>query len=152
MEVTKKCIGSNWTQTLWMKRSHMHWPDTLTIPKFLNNVLEMFLRDFLGSILECQNHTVILKSMIQTSHSTTSQRCFIKMTSGVCRIYFSSVIVMLKKPLWNDWSFVAWHIILQEAAIRRQVQCGMDKVSNTIQVGYSKYAVAFKKAQLGNWC
>lgn len=82
---------------LWMKRSHTHWPDTLIIPQFLNNVLEMFLRDFLGSILERQDHTVTSKSMIQISQFTKSQRCFIRTTSGVCGVCFSSVIIMLKK-------------------------------------------------------
>ena len=49
-----------------------------------------------------------------------------------------SVIVMSKKPVWDDLSFVTWHIILLEVAIWRWVHCGhkaMDMINNNTQVG-----------------
>ncbi len=48
------------------------------------------------------------------------------------------VIVMFKKPVWDDLSFVTWCIILLEVAVRRCVHCshkGKDMVSNNTQVG-----------------
>ena len=51
---------------------------------------------------------------------------------------YSELIVMFKKPVWDDLSFVTWHVILLEVAIRRWVHCGhkgMDIVSNNTQVG-----------------
>ena len=36
----------------------------------------------------------------------------------------SELIVMFKKPVWDDLSFLTWCIILLEVAIRRWVHCG----------------------------
>ncbi len=50
----------------------------------------------------------------------------------------SELIVIFKKPVWDDLSFVTWCIILLEVAFRRWVHCshkGMDMVSNNTQVG-----------------
>lgn len=51
---------------------------------------------------------------------------------------YSECIVMLKKPIWDHLSFVAWCAILLEEAIRRQVHCGlkrMNMVTKNTQVG-----------------
>ncbi len=63
-------------------------------------------------------------SMMWISRSTTSQKCSIGFRSGDGGGHLSKeLIVMFKKPVWDDLSFVTWCIILLEVAIRRWVHC-----------------------------
>ena len=45
------------------------------------------------------------------------------------------LIVMFMRPVWEDFSFVTWCIIMLEVAIRRCVHCGHEwMVSNNTQI------------------
>ncbi len=88
-------------------------------------------------------------SMMWISRSTTSQRCSIGLRSGDCGGHLSKVNSMswFTKPVWDDFSFVTWCIILLEVFIRRRVHCshkGKDMVSNNTQVGW----VVFKRCSI----
>ncbi len=94
-------------------------------------------------------------SKMWISRSTTSQRCSIGLRSCDCGGHLS--IVMFKKPVWDDLSFVTWCIILLEVAIRRWVHCshkGMDMVSNNTQVGKGAQSVPrhhYTTTSLNRW-
>ena len=46
---------------------------------------------------------------------------------------YSELIIIFKKPVWDDSRSMTWRVILLEVAIRRWVHCGHD--SNNTQVG-----------------
>lgn len=81
---------------------------------------------------------VSLTSVMQSSLSTTYQRCFIGF--GDCGRHWSPVNLWSysRKPVWDDVSFVAWCVMLLEVAVRRWGQCGhkeMYMANNNTWVG-----------------
>ena len=78
------------------------------------------LQNCLNSSIDMTASGSCCRSMMPISRSTTSQSCSVGLRSGDWRPLESrELIVMFKKPVWDDMSFVTWCIILLEAAIRR---------------------------------
>ncbi len=106
-----------------------------------NKVSETFLWDLVHIDMITSRSCcrfVVCTSMMRISRSTSSQKCSIGLRSGDCGGHLSKVklIVMFKKPVWDDLSFVTWCIILLEVH-QKMVHCshkGMDMVSNNTQV------------------
>jgi len=102
-------------------------------------------------LIDSQPHSFPLCVYYDWGHQYSSLHPYPKMiysitrAAKVCLLFpsnrqYSELIVMFKKPVWDDMSFVTWCIILLEVAIRRWVHCGqigMDMVSNNTQVGCS---------------
>ncbi len=114
----------------------------------LNKVLETFLRDFgpywhdsitqLLQICQLRIHDANLRS-----HHIPKVLYWIQIWWLWRPFEKSELIVMFKKPVWDDLSFVILScIILLEVSIRRWVHCshkGIYMVSNNTQVGCSVY-------------
>ncbi len=92
-----------------------------------NKVLETFLRDFgpywhdsitqLLQICRLHKHDVNL-----SFHHIPKVLYWIEIW-WLWRPWVKELIVMFKKPIWDDLSFVTWCMILLEVAIRRWVHC-----------------------------
>lgn len=76
-------------------------------------------------------------TIIQSSHSTTSQRGSIGLRCGGSRGYWSTESCSTK-PVWDDICFVTWSVIQLKVAIRRWAHGGHKEMymdSNNTQVG-----------------
>ena len=90
----------------------------------LNKVLETFLGDF----APCWHDSITQLLQICWLHIYDANLPFHHIPKVLCWIEiwwlwrpleYSELIVVFKKPVWDDMSFVTWCIILPEAAIRR---------------------------------
>jgi len=81
-----------------------------------NMVLENFLRDFVPYWHDSIMH--IHDVNLQFQHISK-----LLYWIEICWLWrpfeFSELIVMFKRPVWDDLNFVTWHVILLEVAIRR---------------------------------